>query len=425
MNKKIITILISYLFVVNIYAQEAINQKRRLDFAQMYLETGGNFFPPFTGKELINGEVTPVDYSATLNPYITWGGFHFWGHAEFYVSFPLGQINLNGNEAQHQLLHAVATGTRVYPWAMKKGKIRPYFGVNWGSLTFTQIPQSGEKYTTIAKDFMLNFDAGLMYNYKKLGVRLAVNYFSNNKWQYPLSKTEMTEIVTPSYSLQFGLLYSFDATKNNTQKNIDQWNSYPNISKLSYDAVAFGDFFIGVGPSQSFSLSNSEYNTQEFPYLQQKLASSAYFDFALGYHFNRLNFFTAISFRNPTYTTKGFGTKQTIKKQSVAIELNKFLIDFSGFAPYIGLNIAHDKIEYIEDVDGLKRKLRFTAFEPGITFGWDIVPGKTNEAFILRTNLRWFPYSNFKLDGKAFDFSQLEYNLIQAVFYPQRLKRRS
>ena len=65
-----------------------------------------------------------------------------------------------------------------------------------------------------------------------------------------------------------------------------------------------------------------------------------------------------------------------------------------------------------------------TAIEPGLTFGWDIVPGKTNEALILRTNLRWYPFSEFEVNGRKFNFSQLEYNLIQVVFYPERLKKR-
>ena len=62
--------------------------------------------------------------------------------------------------------------------------------------------------------------------------------------------------------------------------------------------------------------------------------------------------------------------------------------------------------------------------DAGVTFGWDIVPGKTSEALILRTNLRWYPLSKFEIDGKKFNFSQLEYNLIQVVFYPNRLKKR-
>lgn len=421
MVKKITILAICCFCFIRSTAQDNTTQNQRLDFARMYLETGGYFFPGFTGKQLIHNQITPVDYAATLNPYITWGGFHFWGHTEFYVSFPLGQINLDGNAAEHKLQNSVATGARIYPWAMKKGKLRPYIGFNWGALTFQQISQNTEKSTEISKDFMLNFDAGIMYSFKSLAFRLAVNYFPNNEWQYPISKTETTQFTTPPYAIQLGLLYSFDLTKNNTQANIDRWNDYPSLSKLSYDSETFGDFFIGAGPSQSFSLNHSEYNTEKFPYLQQRLSSSTYFDLALGYHFNRANLFLALAFRNPTYITEGFDTKQTINKTSLAFEVNKFLTDYSGFAPYIGLNIAYDVIEYHEEVALSNRKINFSSIEPGLTFGWDIVPGKTNEALILRTNLRWYPCSSFTIDGLSFNFNQLEYNLIQLVFYPQRL----
>jgi len=401
-------------------------KKQRLDFAKMYFEGGSTFLPSFTGKQLVNGQLSSFEHSATLNPYLTWGAFHFWGHTEFYVTFPLTQFNLNNNNVTgHKLLHSVATGARIYPWAMKEKKIRPYIGVNWGALEFKQKLKPSENQPTISKDIMLNYDAGIMYNYKKLAVRLGINYFKDNKWNYPLSQTQMTEIKTPRMSFQLGLLYTFDASKDNTKENINKWNSYPVVSKLSYDANKFGDFFIGIGPSLSFSLFKSEYNSKQFPYLQQKLTSTNYFDIAMGYHFNKANLFTAVSYRNPTFKTEGFGSKQTIKKTSVTLEINKFLTDYSGFAPYIGFNLAYDKLKYEENIGGVKRQLTFTnAIEPGITIGWDIVPGKTNEALILRTNLRWYPFSKFEIDGMRFNFSQLEYNLIQLVFYPERFKRK-
>lgn len=424
MIKKIVPIVMSCFVVYNLQAQNSNGQSQRLDFARMYFEVGGNFFPSFNGKQLINEEITTVKHSPTLNPYITWGGFHFWGHTEFYVTFPLNQINLNGNEAEHALRHSVATGARFYPWAVENKKVRPYIGINWGTLSFTQMPQGDESFPTISKDFMLNFDVGVMYSSKKLAYRLGFNYFPNNEWQYPLSKTEKSEILTPSYAIQLGLLYSFDFTKNNKPENRDKWNSYPMVSKLSYDTKSFGDFFLGAGPSQSFSLSNSEYNAEQFPYLQQKLTSSGYIDLALGYHFNKWNLFSALSYRNPKYTNEGFGTQQTIHKNSIAFEVNKFLTDYSGFSPYLGFNIAFDQIRYTETVNAIMIHENSSSLEPGLTFGWDIVPGKTSEALILRTNLRWYPFASFQVKGAPFNFTQLEYNLIQLVFYPSRLKRK-
>lgn len=106
------------------------------------------------------------------------------------------------------------------------------------------------------------------------------------------------------------------------------------------------------------------------------------------------------------------------------MEVNKFLIDYTGFAPYIELNVAYDKLVYNETIDGVNRKISLDKnIEPGITLGWDIRPGKNAEALILRTNMRWYPYATFKVDGRKFIFSQLEYNLIQIVLYPERMNR--
>ncbi len=407
-------------------SQDNPSKKQRLDFAKMYFEAGGTYRSSFEGKQLVNNQVSTFEHPATINSYLTWGAFHFWGHTEFYVTFPISQLNLKGDkEASYQLSHSVVTGLRLYPWAMKEGKIRSYIGANWGALQFRQILESADNQTEISKDFMLNYDAGLIYNYKNLGLRLGINYFADNKWQYPLSRAQLTAINTPKLSFQLGILYAYDATKDTSKENIDKWNRYPTVSKLSYGANKFGDFYIGAGPSISFSLSKSDYNATEFPYLQQKLTSTNYFDLVLGYHFIKPNLFTALSFRNPTFETEGFGSKQTIEKTSVTLEVNKFLTDYSGFAPYIGLNVAYDKLNYEQNVDGVQfQKTIINEMELGFTFGWDIVPGKTNESLILRTNLRWYPFSKFEINGEQFNFSQLEYNLIQVVFYPQRLRKR-
>ncbi|MEM9930220.1 MAG: hypothetical protein AAF840_10405, partial [Bacteroidota bacterium] len=182
-----------------------------------------------------------------------------------------------------------------------------------------------------------------------------------------------------------------------------------------------GDFFVGVAPSSSFSLDKSEYTKQNLPFLDQQLAAPTFLDIALGYQLHRPAFFIAASFRNPTFTSTGFGVEQTIKKRSFSVEVNKFLTDYTGFAPFIGFNLSYDRLTYLEEGGEVPLDLTFTSLEPGLCLGWDIIPGKTEEALILRTNLRWFPNASFSVDGFKFKFSQLEYNLIQVVFYPGRL----
>lgn len=416
MLKHHILILILSLFCCSAFAQQD-SSKKRLDFAKSYLEIGGNYTPSFSGSTFEN--------SASVNPYLNWGSFHFWGHAEFYVKFPLGQNNLNQEEAtDFQLTHYVTTGARFLPWAYQEKKIRPFMGLGWSALDYKQIILPMEDQPTFSKNFMLNYNFGFLYGAGNFSLRAGMNYLPNNKWNYPISKTIFEEIETPNINFHFGILYAFDMTKDTDDETIDRWNKQPTLSKTSLNATKSSDFFIGAGPSLSYSLSKSEYTQSQFPYLNNMLASSNYFDFSLGYHFNKIGLFTALSFRNPKYETEGYGSKQTIQKNSLTFELNTFLTDYSGFAPFIGLNIAYDWLKYTEEIDDIKRELEFKQINPGVTIGWDILPGKTEEALILRTNLRWYPFSSFEVDEKKFDFSQLEYNLIQVIFYPGRFKRK-
>ncbi|TMM53172.1 hypothetical protein FEE95_19065 [Maribacter algarum] len=426
MKQKLFAAILT-LCSLNIFSQNDSLQKdkKRLDFAKSYLELGGVFSPSFNGKRLLNNEVISFSNAASVNQTITWGAFHFWGHAEFYVSIPIGQENFKKNEeTDFQLTNSIVTGARFLPWAYRDGALRPYIGVGWGATDFQQKIKPEENQPVLSKDFMLVPEAGLIFGYKAFMLRLGVSYLYDNKWNYPVSRTEFSAIETPKFNFQIGVRYSYEDTKSKDPKVNEQWNNFPINSPLGYGSTKFGDFFIAAGPSSSFSLAKSDYNQSSRPYLDDKLTSSNYFDITGGYQFNHWNLFTAISFRNPKFETEGYGAKQTIKKTSFTFEINKFLTDYVGFAPYIGLNIAYDKLNYTESIDNVNKKLTFEKIEPGVTLGWDIVPGKTNEALVLRTNLRWFPYSSFQVDGNNFDFSQLEFNLIQVVFYPERLKKR-
>ncbi|MBG6129203.1 outer membrane protein W [Aquimarina sp. EL_43] len=422
----LMTFILFYSF--NVSAQGDIlptTDKKRLDFAKTYFELGGNLLPSFTGKRLSGNELISFKHPETLNTTLYWGGFHFWGHAEFYVSFPLKQFNLKSNEETDvEFTHYTVTGARFLPWAYRENRLRPYVGIGWSALDFKQIVKPDEDQPKLEKNFAWTADAGVLYGYKNFTARLGVNYYPDNVWNYPISKTEFQKIKTPNFSLQLGLLYAMDLTKDNGDPTINKrWNSYPEVSSLGYNASSFGDFFAAVGPSVSFSLAESEYNNSEYPYLNKKQASGGYFDIALGYQFNTANMFTAVSFRNPKFEQQAYGTRQTIKKTSIALETAKFLTDYTGFAPFIGLNVAYDHIKYSEITDEGSKKLTFNKIEPGITIGWDIVPGKSEEYLILRTNLRWYPLSSFEVDGEKFNFNQLEYNLIQLVFYPERFLR--
>jgi outer membrane protein W len=422
MKKLLLPFLL--LFSIQISAQEYLQEgKKRLNFAKTYFELGGQYAPSFLGKKLSEtGSVQTFKNAASIVPYLNIGGMHFWGHADFYFSIPLTQFYLNKKDnANFSLNQSVVTGARFLPWAFKDQKIRPYFGFNWA---VGNVKQEGTINASFSKNKLL-FDAGVMYGKRNFMTRFGINYDPNNTWNYPLSKTNFQSIKTPALMAYFGLIYTYESTRSkNMEKENARLNEFPQISSPALNATKKGDWFIGIGPSSSFMLSNSEYNNSKYPFFTQKPISNTFLDVGLGYQLNKAGLVFALSYRNPTFTNDAFGINQTIQKNSIAFETFKFLTDYSGFTPYFGLNLAYGNITYSEKNETTNLKTTTNLFTPGFTFGWDILPGKTEQWFVLRTNLRWFPFEKINIEGKSFSQNQLEYNVIQALFYPSRYKKR-
>ncbi|HAA11392.1 MAG TPA: hypothetical protein DCE41_06685 [Cytophagales bacterium] len=427
MKKVSLFLLLSVALCSTLLGQETPEATRqRLDFARTYFEAGAAYTPSFKGPMIQDGSITQATHAGKLHPYLTWGGFHFWGHAEFYVVFPLANLNIqSGPEHDYLLKHSVVTGARYLPWAYQPGKLRPYVGLSWSALDFRPRHASPEEAPVLINNFVPAPDAGLLFGQSKWVGRLAVNYLPKNTWEYAVSPTQMETFRTPSWSLQAGIIYTFENGKDKDEAVNERWNSYPRRSKLATEDSPKGDWFVGIGPSTSFGLQPSAYSQAAYPFLNAQLNSGNYWDIAVGYQWNQAGWFTALSYRNPTFSTHGYGVQQQVQKTSLALELSKILVDWGGFAPFVGLNLAWDQLDYLETTEAGTLETQDRSLQPGLTFGWDIVPGKTDEFFILRTNLRWYPFSRFEVEGESFQFAQLEYNLIQAVFYPERfLKQR-
>jgi len=409
----------------NILAQEYIKEgRKRLNFAKTYFELGAQHTPSFIGKQnSINNVIQSFENSATITPYLNIGALHFWGHADFYLTIPLSQIYLNRNDSiNFNYNQAVVTGARFLPWAYKDKKIRPYVGASWTIANLKQETRTGNSQSSFTKS-KINADVGLLYGKGSFMARLGVNISLNNNWGFPITETSVQQIATPLFTGYFGIVYAIETTRSkNMERENERLNNYSKISSPTKNAIKKGDWFFGIGPSTSFILAKSDYNTEFYPYFNQKPISNAFFDLAFGYQFNRAGIVTAVSYRNPAFTNEAFGVLQTIKTNSYVVEAYKFLTDYSGFTPYVGLNIAFNDLNYSEVSNKQNLSLKTTTATPGLTFGWDILPGKTEQWFVLRTNLRWFPFQEFNVADKAFSLNQIEYNVIQAVFYPSRYK---
>jgi len=423
--KYILLFVIYVIFIKNAYSQDYITQgKKRLNFAKTYFELGGHYSPSFGSKSVsLNGNIFDITNPASITPYINVGGFHFWGHADFFISIPLSKINLAENEnSDFTISQSVITGARFFPWAIKDNKLRPYIGASWAVVNSKQENLQNNGQPMFSKSKLL-FDGGIIYGKSNYLIRLGVNIYPNTVINYPISKTRFEELKTPNWGAYLGLIYAFETTRSkNMEKENAKLNELSRVSTPKANALKSRDWFIGIGPSTSFILANSNYNNEMHPYYNKKPISNTFFDVSLGYQFNKKGIITALSYRNPTFTNEAFGTKQTILKSSIVLEAYKFLIDYCGFTPYIGLNIAFDKI-FFDEKSAIKNiSFSKNIITPGVTFGWDILPGKTEQWFLLRTNLRWFPFESFDVNNLTYSLNQIEYNVIQAVFYPSRFK---
>ena len=423
--RKLYLLLLIGLCTNHIIAQEYIAEgKNRLNFAKTYIELGTQYSPSFTGKRaLTNNTIQSFKNSASIVPYLNFGAMHFWGHADFYLSIPLIQLQIKRKDSSNfQFNQSVVTGARFLPWAYKDNRIRPYIGASWAIVNFKQETKPNNSQSLFSKNKLL-LDGGILYGKGSFMTRLGLNFYPSNKWDYPVTETNFQQIQTPKWSAYFGLVYAFESTRSKKMETENsKLNKIPKVSSPAMNAIKKGDFFIGIGPSTSFILSKSDYNESKFPYFNKMPISNTYLDIALGYHLNRLGLVSALSFRNPKFTNKAFGTTQIIKRNSFVLEAYKYLTDYSGFTPYMGINLAYDFINYSENNNTTSLNTTHKKLTPGITFGWDILPGKTEQWFVLRTNLRWFPLENINVSGKVFSLHQIEYNVIQAVFYPTRFK---
>ena len=119
---------------------------------------------------------------------------------------------------------------------------------------------------------------------------------------------------------------------------------------------------------------------------------------------------------------RGDGLTVETLQQGVFLEALKFFeLDDYGFVPFLGAGGGYEHLVLKENEQGLFDDWRFV---PSVVIGWDIRPDPA-EWWVIRTGLRWIPRAMVPASqGTDCDFGGLEYDFMQAVFYPQRLRGR-
>ena len=403
-------------------SQHTVPDNSRFRFAQGAI--GISLYATVNGQSAFiddKGLSTPYSFGPQLYPVLHVGGMHFWGRIEFYFNIALGQL-LNSNISAANSFHLSQNdlfGLKLYPRQLRQKTLRPFIGGAIGGINFQQKDKDPLSSGVLHSQFVIPIYVGMSFQTQKGIWDLSVKYIHAHKFRYHISPTEVTDVDSPSVSL--GLTYKrvWDGTAGNEDYHYSGKESAD--YKLLRAQKKLNSFFIAAGPSAAIFTRNLSYNTLERPYLDKYVSSNTFIDIGIGYFADEAMSFLGVAYRNYKAQRNAFGTEQAIHRRSVVFELNRYLFDYQGFVPFAGVGVSHEQIQFSESLPDRQTSSRHIQWAFGINIGWDILPTRL-EYFTLRTNVRYFPWLNLKLDSSVSTLPQLEVNILQFVFYPQRFK---
>ncbi len=246
---------------------------------------------------------------------------------------------------------------------------------------------------------------------------LDYSWVVNPKFTTYLSQNTKVEDHYPSGIVQLGINYMIETT------------SFANADEYKRANEEFGSsnqlgLFLAIGPSSAFPMASSSYLTDHYPFLNDKSFPTIFPDMALGYHFTKSDWITALSYRPMRQLRRAYGIEADIHRHSIIAEAYKFIGDYHGFVPYVGAGISYEKLKFeLDDPLASTAPISENKVAPAVVIGWDIRPSVKGDWWILRTNLRYYPTLKIELGDEYMSLQHLEFNFIQFVFYPQRLKR--
>ncbi|HLR31432.1 MAG TPA: hypothetical protein VK074_03015 [Fodinibius sp.] len=374
---------------------------------------GEAFYRPNT-----NTDVRTYPIGSRVHPRILIGGTHFWGHADFFVTFPITTFR-QSQELETWYNPGVETGALIYPWRLQQGALRPYVGASWSIINYRQTV-SGERRGPDLHRSRVSLKGGFGWQNKTGLWEMGISWLPSRSFRYPLSRNHFETVTLPRWSFRLSYKYLFDTT--------DRYEGEASRGRISSriqkyrDAGKLNTFSVAVGYSGAYTLSPSSHNDQQHPYLDNPANAKPFPDISAGYYFYKPDASIRLSWRSIRQSQEAFGIEQNLFRRSFALDFLKFLGDYHGFVPFIGPFVSKEYLRTKELDQG--RQLLNTShngWTAGIVFGWDIRPIRT-PGLIFRTNLRYTPNLSLKTeDEQKIRFNQLEFNFIQLVVYPERL----
>ncbi len=386
------------------------------EFAQTYFGIDLLTAPAYQDGIFLNeeGGQEPFNRSAFLTPAINFGGLHFWGFADIYISITTQARNLGDQAVGTEVDYGVFTGFRLYPWRLQRNSIRPYAGYKFSPIRYRQENLEGEKAVTTQVRSIL--DLGIGYRSAKWYTYLAYNWLPNTNTSIPLDRETIFPSSLPKGFFNIGINYSFDATEGSDSPSSLYFGE-------RFDKVNEKGWYFGIGPSSAFPTKNSSYLEVYYPFLDQRAMPLLFPDISGGYHFTHSNWLINLAFRPITQKREAFDFEQRVRRNALSLEAVKELFDYNGFVPFLGAGVSWEHLRMQEKDEGIEiTDIREQQFSPILTFGWDIRSRSQADPWLLRTNLRWSPFLKLEHRGESLSLQQLEFNFIQLIIYPQRIK---
>lgn len=390
-------------------------------FAQLLLGADAMFFPSGGSSFSLGEDFTPRDFTpqASLIPRINIAGTHFWGHTNFYISIPLANLLDNSTpDGAYTFNPGVETGLRVYPWRVEEGKARPFAGAAFAISDWKQVSRAGTG--AFAHQTRFPLQLGVTYQHNNLLFEAGAARFVNNEAEYFINPTDAVPIELPGTYFWLGCNWQLETTLS-AEPNFLDGSTAATVERLE-GTGALSSWSVAMGPSSAFVQGASPRNEALYPAIGEHSGPGIFPEFGLGYYYYPWDAHLNLAFRANRSERSAYGETQTLGRRALTLEAYKFLFDYHGFVPFVGPHLSREWYELSETTNDKELYTATSAqWAPGITFGWDIRPNQL-QGFILRTNLRYTPTGPIG-GAVGVSFEQLEFNFIQLVLYPGRLKR--
>ena len=401
-----------------VYTQSYLDKSTR--FAWFTYGGDLNFLTGGRTQLLSEGILQNTDFGHTLMPRLTIGGIHFWGHADFYITFPLSFLTLQDVPQGLNSLdvyQGVETGARLYPLRLKPKRLSPFMGLSFRRIRFAQEPE-GSRFENGVPNygrFIYPLQFGLTYSTDRWHISASGYYNFQNTFDYYITPQAKADVELHPLSFNLSLLRYIDSDRHmRTEKAVESINE--NYRTLREEGL-LSAWFWGVGPSAALQRSKSPYLATNFPFFHDDYAASILPDLSLGRYFHKPDLSASLTYRTYGNTYEGFDNNIQTRRHSVGVESVKFLFNYLGFVPFLGPVLTYEHLRAsVNQTVYTEQKLA-----AGITFGWDIRVTRTGSS-LLRTNLRYYPNLHMTIEGERLMFDHLEFNFIQWVQFIGRKK---